>query len=349
MSINTAERAATTNSYKVVLKNSSPNSFLVLLYSDEFDNSGELLLIRYARVPTLDQNLDLQLDALRAAGCERIFTDRTSGVRTDRPGLRDALAYAREGDLLEVWKCDRPSRSLAQSPSERGIVVALDLLKRAIERDPYYASALAGAAFCHMRLHVSGWSKDPDQDQREGINLAHRAIQVTDDDPVVLAWSAYALAYFGEDIDSAIQLIDRALALNPSFAHGWLWSGWLRLWSGQPQLAISHFETSLRLSLHARMASIIMGIGVGYFVTQRFEEAVAMLLRSLQEQPDWAPTYRMLATCYAHMGRLDEARETIERLKAITPLVVPDARHWRNPEHRELYLSGLRLAAGEAT
>ena len=113
MSINTAERAATTNSYKVVLKNSSPNSFLVLLYSDEFDNSGELLLIRYARVPTLDQNLDLQLDALRAAGCERIFTDRTSGVRTDRPGLRDALAYAREGDLLEVWKCDRPSRSLA--------------------------------------------------------------------------------------------------------------------------------------------------------------------------------------------------------------------------------------------
>ena len=157
------------------------------------------------------------------------------------------------------------------------------------------------------------------------------------------------LAYFGEDIDAAIPLIDRALALNPSFAYGWLWSGWLRLWAGQPQLAISHFETSLRLSPHARAAGTLMAIGVAYFFAQRFEDAAAMLLRSLQEQPDWAPTYRMLAACYAHMRRLDDARKIVERLRAITPLIIPNAAHWRNPEHRELYLSGLRLAAGEAT
>jgi hypothetical protein len=48
------------------------------------------------------------------------------------------------------------------------------------------------------------------------------------------------------------------------------------------------------------------------------------------------------------MGRLDEARELVERLRSITPAVAPSASHWRNPEHRELYLSGLRLAAGEA-
>jgi DNA invertase Pin-like site-specific DNA recombinase len=70
------------------------------------------MLVGYARVSTLDQNLDLQLDALRAAECERIFTDRTSGARADRPGLRDALAYARDGDLIVVWKLDRLSRSL---------------------------------------------------------------------------------------------------------------------------------------------------------------------------------------------------------------------------------------------
>ena len=50
-----------------------------------------------------------------------------------------------------------------------------------------------------------------------------------------------------------------------------------------------------------------------------------MLLRSLQEHPGWAPTYRFLAACYAHMGRLDEAREIVERLRAITPVVVPSA------------------------
>jgi DNA invertase Pin-like site-specific DNA recombinase len=71
------------------------------------------MLVGYARVSTLDQNLDLQIDALQAAGCERTFTDRTSGARADRPGLREALAFAREGDVLAVWKCDRLSRSLA--------------------------------------------------------------------------------------------------------------------------------------------------------------------------------------------------------------------------------------------
>jgi pentatricopeptide repeat protein len=74
-----------------------------------------------------------------------------------------------------------------------------------------------------------------------------------------------------------------------------------------------------------------------------------MLLRSLQENPNWVPTYRFLASCYAQMGRLDEAREIVERLRTLTDVVVPRATHWRNPEHREFYLSGLRLAAGEAT
>jgi adenylate cyclase len=74
-----------------------------------------------------------------------------------------------------------------------------------------------------------------------------------------------------------------------------------------------------------------------------------MLLRSLQEHPGWPPTYRILAACYAHMGRLDDARNIVQRLRAITPVIVPDAMHWRHPEHRELYLSGLRLAASEAT
>jgi adenylate cyclase len=90
-----------------------------------------------------------------------------------------------------------------------------------------------------------------------------------------------------------------------------------------------------------------MAIGVGYFFARRFEDAVAMLLRSLQEHPGWAPTYRFLASCYAHMSRLDDAREIVHRLRAITPLIVPNALHWRNPECRELFLSGLRLASAE--
>ena len=92
-----------------------------------------------------------------------------------------------------------------------------------------------------------------------------------------------------------------------------------------------------------------MGIGVAHFFARRFEEARVTLLHSLQEKPNWVPSYRFLASCYAHMGRLDEARETAKLLRTLTNVVVPTATHWRNTEHRELYLSGLRLAAGEVT
>jgi adenylate cyclase len=92
----------------------------------------------------------------------------------------------------------------------------------------------------------------------------------------------------------------------------------------------------------------LTGMGVTHFFNKRFEDAAASLLISLQHLPTWAVTYRFLASSYAHMGRLDEAREIIKRLWEITPVVVPSAPPYRNPEHRELFLSGLRLAAGEA-
>jgi DNA invertase Pin-like site-specific DNA recombinase len=71
------------------------------------------VLIGYARVSTADQTLALQEDALRQAGCDKIFRDVISGAAAERPGLAEALAYARPGDVLVVWKLDRLGRSLA--------------------------------------------------------------------------------------------------------------------------------------------------------------------------------------------------------------------------------------------
>jgi adenylate cyclase len=238
---------------------------------------------------------------------------------------------------------------LAFSWQRDGIIRALDLLEQAIERDPRYGSALVEAASRHFEMHLNGWSENPEESRRKGIDLARRALQVAGDDPNVLSKAAYALGYFGEEIDIAIALLDRGLELNPSSARGWQWSGWLRLWAGQPDLAIKHFETSLRLNPREQRANPFMGIGVAHFFARRFEEARATLRQSLQEKPNWVPSYRFLASCYAHMGRLDEAHETVKQLRTLTNVVVPKATHWRNAEHRELFLSGLRLAAGEAT
>src|SRR5215472_539497 len=82
--------------------------------SDAGDITSKPMLIGYARVSTVDQNLALQRDALTEAGCAKIFIEQISGAVADRPALHDALEFARSGDTLIVWKLDRVARSIKQ-------------------------------------------------------------------------------------------------------------------------------------------------------------------------------------------------------------------------------------------
>ena len=143
-------------------------------------------------------------------------------------------------------------------------------------------------------------------------------------------------------------LVDRALALNPSFARGWFISGLLKLFAGHVDRAIENAGMSLRLSPRARVGQPFNLIGAAHLLSRRFEEALPSLLFAIQEDPIFPEPYRHLAACYAHMGRLDEGRDIITRLRSITPDVVPRIIPYRNPEHCELFLSGLRLAADGA-
>lgn len=79
---------------------------------DEFSEKN--VLVGYARVSTQDQKTELQMDALKAAGCERVFVEKASGAQRDRPELKAALEYVRAGDAIVVWKLDRLARSLKQ-------------------------------------------------------------------------------------------------------------------------------------------------------------------------------------------------------------------------------------------
>jgi adenylate cyclase len=223
---------------------------------------------------------------------------------------------------------------------------ALHLMEQAIERDPYYGPALAWAAVCCL-LVTDRQSDDPEGYSRKGIDFARRAVEVSSDDPGILANAALALAYFGEDIGAMMALADRALALNPSFARGWHISGILRVWAGQSNLGIEHIEEALRLSPRARIGWGLMVIGMAHFLSRHFEEAVPKLLLAIQEDPGYLEAYRYLAACYAHMGQLGAARGVVERLLAVSPVVMPRIAYFRDREQRELYWSGLRLAMGE--
>jgi DNA invertase Pin-like site-specific DNA recombinase len=97
--------------------------------------SPQGLPIGYARVSTEDQNLTLQLDALKQGGCTRVFTDKIGGARADRPGLIEALSHLRAGDTLVVWKLDRLGRSV------KGLV---DLVNTLEERGVHFRSLTDG-------------------------------------------------------------------------------------------------------------------------------------------------------------------------------------------------------------
>jgi adenylate cyclase len=296
-----------------------------------------------------------------------VWADRFDGSRENIFDLQDHVATSVAGVIEPTLQAAEMRRSVARPTSDltaydlylRGAANyfpaskerafnALRLLEQAIEIDPHYGRALSWAAVCHRVVAINRWVEEPDASRRRAVDFTRRALQATDNDPCVLANAAIVLAEFIEDIGVPMALVDRALALNPGDARCWYASGVVRLWAGQPDLAISHVQTSLRLSPRERTGTSQSRIGEAQFFQHRFDEANSTLLLSIQENPGGPVAYRFLAACYAHMGRLDEARTIVAQLRAITSVIIPSALPYRNPEHRELLLSGLRLAAGEA-
>lgn len=105
--------------------------------------------IGYARVSTIDQSLDLQTNALSDEGCERTFTERASGARTDRPELKAALEFLRPGDTLVVWKLDRLARSLKQL-----VDTVAELRERRIELCSLTENIDTGTPGGNLILHI---------------------------------------------------------------------------------------------------------------------------------------------------------------------------------------------------
>jgi tetratricopeptide (TPR) repeat protein len=189
-----------------------------------------------------------------------LWADRFDGSLEDVFELQDKVASSVAGVIEPALQAAETARSAGRPTNDltaydlylrasaifwssaRRIPEALRLLEEAITRDPCYGPALAGAAFCCHRLISDGRSEDPAAERLKGIDFARRALEVAGDDPGILANAAAELAYFGEDIGAMIALVDRALVLNPNYARGWNFSGALRIWAGQPDIAIEHFR-----------------------------------------------------------------------------------------------------------
>jgi len=228
-----------------------------------------------------------------------------------------------------------------------GAVQGLSLLEQAIKLDPTYPFALALASWCHPQQVIYLRSRDAASDREKALDLALRAARLDSEDPLVL--TALSAAYtLVRKLDLAAPFLEKALLIDPNSAWAWQRSGWLNMYLGNPQIAIEHFERSLRLSpLDPIKFNSYVGIGAAHADAGRYDEAVEWVEKGLRERPDAVWAYRTLASAYANAGRLQEARDAVATLLQTYPKVTISqllALIPARPDYISRYAEGLRKA-----
>jgi TolB-like protein len=233
---------------------------------------------------------------------------------------------------------------------------ALRLFNKAIELDPDFASAYGMASWCYVRRKGSRWMTDRVQETAEAARLGRRAVELGWDDPVALAWGGFSLAYVVHDVEVGATLIDRALLLNPNLAEAWHFSGWVRIYLGEPEIAIEHLTHAMRLSPVDPLTFVaLMAIAFAHFFAGRYEDASSWAEKALAASPPrlrekavYHPALLIAAASNALAGRLEEAQNAIAQSRQISPTAhisnLKNQIPLRRPDDLVRYAEGLRKA-----
>ncbi len=178
-----------------------------------------------------------------------------------------------------------------------------------------------------------------------------RAAELGQDDAVALALAGLALGYVVGDLDGAIALVDRALALNPNLTSAWYASGTVRAFQGdQPDLAIEHLARAMRLSPLDPFIFSMQGVtAFAHFLAGRYLEAVTWAEKAFWERPNVLATLRIAAVCNAYAGRFEQARKAVTCALELDPnMRISNIKDrigvFRRPEDFARYAEGLRIA-----
>ena len=226
---------------------------------------------------------------------------------------------------------------------------ALRLFYRAIELDPDFASAYGRAASCYATDKANGWFSGTANEIAEVSRLAHRAVELGEDDGMALTDGGWALVFVACDLELGAALIDSALALNSNLALAWTCGGWAKLWLGEPDAAIERFERAVRLNPigPTRAGGIRTGSAHAHFFLGRYAEAASWA--AIQDNPDAQPGLRISAASNAMAGQAGPAQKSVARLLQLYPaLRVSNLKSVLGPYRRAedvlLYQEGLRRA-----
>jgi tetratricopeptide (TPR) repeat protein len=226
---------------------------------------------------------------------------------------------------------------------------ALRHFYRAIEIDPRFAAAYGMAARCLSQRKTSNWVEDADHEIAETERLAHLAVELGPDDPTALAAAGLALAFVVGRVAEGSALIERCLALNPNMAWAWLFGGWVKAWSGDPEEAIARVNRAIALSPNdPNLSSMKRAIAFAHFVAHRYAEALELADINASAPQNAFIALATVAACSAYTGQMDRARVTMTTLRLIEPHLRCSNLRRRFPMTRDEdiqhFANGLRLA-----
>ncbi len=230
--------------------------------------------------------------------------------------------------------------------TKEGNINTRELLGRAVAIEPEYAAAYAYIAFSHIIDYANGWSDDLEQSLQIALEIAQQAVEM-DDAEAQTHFALAAALLWSRQHDRALIEAERCRALEPNWAEGYIVTAHTQLYGGDPAGAIETIGAYMRLDPLFKDI-VLQFLAEAHVALRQFEEAAAALQRRLQLSSNSPTAHALLASCYGHLGRIDEAQATWARLQQIDPdfslghrrRVLP----FRNPADKELRDEGLRKA-----
>jgi adenylate cyclase len=270
-------------------------------------------------------------------------------VSAVEPKLRQteiAMAARRRPENLTAYDLYLRAMQQFYLTTREAVAETIRLAHRALELDPGFGRAAALAGNAHMDNVLWGYATNPQFDRKEAVRLSRLALSIDDGDADTLARAGVVSAFVVGESESEMELVDRAVALNPNSFHAWHCRGQVYRFAGLLEEAVRSFERAIRMSpVDPRLHSTLVGMGYTYIELGRFDEALVAGKKGLRQNPSFSPAYRCLASAFAHLGRDGEAREAAARVLQLDPAFTISAWIARGRHsNAKLAIEGLRKA-----
>jgi tetratricopeptide (TPR) repeat protein len=212
----------------------------------------------------------------------------------------------------------------------------IDLYEQAIKLDPQFALARSGLAAALQTRIAWGWSKDDPADASRSVDYARSALALGTNDPLVLAHSAIALMFCGDEVEFADSLFEEAIRLDPNGVVAWVWGGWAKVLLGDHHTAIKYAQHALRLSpLDPRVTFAELGLAFAHFFLGNYDEGLRFATSHLRRLPHSPTGLRAAMVCNVLLGHTKAAKSLWRQVAVLSPTDRVSETRKRTPFRRD--------------